>query len=396
MANNTNGLDDTKQYIFTGEGLAALAANTLSTIGTPQTGDGANPLTIYVADAQLGSEIIPAAARRPSQDNLRYVKILKGDGTQCFLETGSDIKFLSGNTTTTTITGTTNPSTLANGSFRAKVDGLYYDVPVYNLNKITVDNATNADNATHADSADNATTASKLANTTKIGDTNQPVYFTANGVPAAISYTIAKSVPSNAVFTDTATAADDILDGSNTGTQIKYAPYSTQQSKLSFDTSSTAPTRSDRLNLNGYFYATRVYNAVFNDYAEYRTTINATPGHVVIDQDDGSLVCTIARLQPGAQVISDTYGTCMGQTFQANTPIAVAGRVLVYTYQPRENYHAGMAVCSAPNGTVDIMTREEIRDYPDCIVGIVSEIPEYETWGTNNVKVDGRIWVRIK
>ena len=48
-----------------------------------------------------------------------------------------------------------------------------------------------------------ATSAEKLTNTSNIGNTNQPVYFTASGVPAAISYTINKSVPSNAVFTDT-------------------------------------------------------------------------------------------------------------------------------------------------------------------------------------------------
>ena len=52
-----------------------------------------------------------------------------------------------------------------------------------------------------------ATSAAKLSNTSKIGDTNQPVYFTANGVPAAISYTIAKSVPSDAKFTDTTYSA---------------------------------------------------------------------------------------------------------------------------------------------------------------------------------------------
>ena len=142
--------------------------------------------------------------------------------------------------------------------------------------------------------------------------------------------------------------------------------------------------------------AMRVFNAVFNDYAECRTTIDLAPGHVVIDNDDGSLSCSSARLQPGAQIISDTYGHLMGGTEIATTPIAVAGRVLVYTYQPRENYHAGMAVCSAPDGTVDIMTREEIRDYPDCIVGIVSEIPQYETWGSDNVKVDGRIWIKVR
>lgn len=149
------------------------------------------------------------------------------------------------------------------------------------------------------------------------------------------------------------------------------------------------------LSAAGYLYADRVYNAVFNDYAEYRTTINLTPGHVVVDNDNGSLICSSVRLQPGAQVISDTFGHSMGETDTAKTPLAVAGRVLVYTYQPRENYHAGMAVCSAPDGTVDIMTREEIRDYPDCIVGIVSEIPQYETWGSDNVKVDGLSLIHI-
>ena len=53
----------------------------------------------------------------------------------------------------------------------------------------------------------------------------------------------------------------------------------------------------------------------------------------------------------------------MGYTETCQTPLAVAGRVLAYTYQDRSNYHAGMAVCSAPNGTADIMTREEIKEY---------------------------------
>lgn len=142
--------------------------------------------------------------------------------------------------------------------------------------------------------------------------------------------------------------------------------------------------------------AKRVYAAVFNDYAECRKTIDLEPGRVIVDNDDGSLSCADERLMPGAQVISDTYGNLIGEMPDAQTPVAVAGRVLVYTYQSRENYHAGMAVCSAPNGTVDIMTRKEIREYPDCIIGIVSEIPSYEKWGTDEVDVNGRIWIKIK
>jgi len=35
---------------------------------------------------------------------------------------------------------------------------------------------------------------------------------------------------------------------------------------------------------------------------------------------------------PGAQIVSDTYGSCMGGTPMANTPVAIAGRVLAYPY----------------------------------------------------------------
>ena len=126
---------------------------------------------------------------------------------------------------------------------------------------------------------------------------------------------------------------------------------------------STSMTINGNLNVNGTVTGTKIYHAVFNDYAEYRKTIDLTPGHCVVDNNDGSLSCTTQRLQPGAQIISDTFGSCMGKTDECETPLAVAGRVLVYTYQPRENYQAGMAVCSAPNGTVDIMTRDEISQY---------------------------------
>ena len=71
--------------------------------------------------------------------------------------------------------------------------------------------------------------------------------------------------------TNTATAADNILHGSNNGTQITYAPYATQQSKLSFDTSTTAPTRTDRLNLNGSLYATK-FNVAGKAAVQYNST----------------------------------------------------------------------------------------------------------------------------
>ena len=62
------------------------------------------------------------------------------------------------------------------------------------------------------------------------------------------------------VDNNTATATDDILEGSNSGTAITYKPYATQQNKLSFDTSTTDPTLTGRLNLNGYLHATKLYS----------------------------------------------------------------------------------------------------------------------------------------
>lgn len=56
-------------------------------------------------------------------------------------------------------------------------------------------------NVKYATSAGSATTASKLGSESK-GSATQPIYLNA-GVPTACTYTLGKSVPSNAVFTDT-------------------------------------------------------------------------------------------------------------------------------------------------------------------------------------------------
>lgn len=151
------------------------------------------------------------------------------------------------------------------------------------------------------------------------------------------------------------------------------------------------------LKTDGSFNANKVYGAVWNDYAEFRMTVpNIKPGQVVVENGNGSLSISTKRLQAGCEVVSDTYGFAIGETEKAKTPIAVSGRVLVYTYEDRNTFIAGEPVCSGPNGTVSRMTREEAKEYPERIIGTVSEIPEYEVWGTEEVVVDGRIWIRIK
>ena len=143
-------------------------------------------------------------------------------------------------------------------------------------------------------------------------------------------------------------------------------------------------------------YASKVYNAVWNDYAECRKAETLEPGRVVIEDASGEMKLSSERLQPGGSIISDTYGHSMGYTEECQTPVAVAGRVLSYYDGDISMYTIGAAVGTGPNGTVSLMTREEIMAYPDRIVGIVSEIPSYEEWGPEHVKVNGRIWIKIK
>lgn len=66
--------------------------------------------------------------------------------------------------------------------------------------------------------------------TTNAGSTTQPVYF-ADGVPKATTYTLGKSVPSDAKFTDTDTKV--------TSVDNHYTPSANTNSQLSVDASST-------------------------------------------------------------------------------------------------------------------------------------------------------------
>lgn len=146
-----------------------------------------------------------------------------------------------------------------------------------------------------------------------------------------------------------------------------------------------------------YTSGTGLRGAVWNDYAEYRAQEKPIePGRVSYCNNNGKLKITSNRLQKFEGVVSDTFGFAIGETDNAKTPLAVSGRVLVYTYEPRDTFNSGDCVCAAPNGTVSKMTREEIVTYPDRIVGIVSEIPNYEIWGTGEVPVNGRIWIKVK
>lgn len=196
------------------------------------------------------------------------------------------------------------------------------------------------------------------------------------------------------IFFQTATTEYELPSGGSSG-QLLVKTGSAQTAVAWSNTVSS-------LTVNGIVSANQVKNAVWNDYAECRQSNEVEPGRVITETYNGNMELATQRLMPACKVISDTYGSLMGKSQTAQTPIAVAGRVLVYPYKEREVYHLGDAVCSAPDGTVDIMSREEIRDYPERIIGTVSEIPSYETWYAGSkelpteISVNGRIWIYVR
>ena len=95
------------------------------------------------------------------------------------------------------------------------------------------------------------------------------------------------------ISTATISVTDDKTSSSNSTSKL-YLVGATLQSTTGVSTYSNKNVYTQ----SGYLYATRVYNAVFNDYAECRKTINLEAGRVVIDNDDGSLSCSTQRLLP--------------------------------------------------------------------------------------------------
>ena len=134
------------------------------------------------------------------------------------------------------------------------------------------------------------------------------------------------AAPSYTTNTNTATAVDNILDGSNSGTAITYAPYTSKQSGLSLYTGTTAPDGTTRLNLNGYLYATKLYSGgaevltahqSLNNYKTKQTAVTAPTAvtnkwvNTLAQNANGEITATYTSL--------DTSGTWSGNATTATT-----------------------------------------------------------------------------
>lgn len=144
---------------------------------------------------------------------------------------------------------------------------------------------------------------------------------------------------------------------------------------------------------NGIYISSNgvLHGGAWNDYAETRICNSGDVGDVVCEQGDGTVALSTEKLQPLPYVISDTYGFLIGYEGNKYKPMAVSGRVLV---KVNCSVKVGDVLCADKNGFATVMTRAEVANYPDRILGIVSEIPTYETW--NDIEINNRVWITIK
>lgn len=188
-----------------------------------------------------------------------------------------------------------------------------------------------------------------------------------------------------------------------TNSQNNYTAASTVKAYVVGSTENSTGYKSLVHNASVYTQDAVLFGAAWNDYAEFRKNNPEEiqgAGRCVRECGDGSLALTTERLQRGCEIISDTFGFAIGQDEDNgyNTPIAVSGRVLAYIYEGKEfaKAHIGWPVCSGPNGTVSVMTEDEEERYASRIIGTISEVPNYETWGAKSIAVKERVWIRIK
>lgn len=134
--------------------------------------------------------------------------------------------------------------------------------------------------------------------------------------------------------------------------------------------------------------------AAWNDYAEYRKFEGdePQPGRVVCETGHDTVALSQERLQAAPAVVSDTYGFIIGEKDET-VPVSIGGKVLVYGNEDVNSYSVGDAFCSGPNGTVSKMSRQEIVNYPDRILGYFVGIPTEQEF--NGVLVNGRFWMRV-
>lgn len=152
---------------------------------------------------------------------------------------------------------------------------------------------------------------------------------------------------------NTASVANSVAWDNITGAPTIPIPETTWKdvkTEGQFYKSDEAPSSTTVGKYDGYFYATRVYNAVYNDYAELFHCIRpVSVGHLAYATKKG--VTCVGKPKTAIGIVSDCYGHLLGGEGDPDdpnfVPIAVAGRVPL---EIKGNIEIGDMVQATNNG----------------------------------------------
>jgi len=150
----------------------------------------------------------------------------------------------------------------------------------------------------------------------------------------------------------------------------------------------STPAGTTALEYNGYFYATRVYNAVYNDYADFWRAehgVPLKPGYCYSFNNKGLILTNKRNHKACMGICSDTFGFATGQELNG-IPISVAGFLLAYVDKV---YKAGTLLI--PNKE-SILTKARFYEKRRPIAKYMFKETKLKT---RNVKVNNRSWIKI-
>jgi hypothetical protein len=149
------------------------------------------------------------------------------------------------------------------------------------------------------------------------------------------------------------------------------------------------------LTCSGTFTATKVYNAVFNDIADFLEIEEPLDeiqyGRCYVRTKDGKTRLSQEPKERGIiGIASDTYGYGLGKKDigTREIPVAIGGFVLAFC--DRE-YESGDLLTSGPDGVLTGISVEDSR--PGITVAMFHKTPASDEW--NGIKVNGRYIVKV-
>ena len=152
-------------------------------------------------------------------------------------------------------------------------------------------------------------------------------------------------------------------------------------------TSRIIESASGTISVIGNLTATRVYNAVYNDYAECFDNTNLIYNevlHRIVEIDDNECVRLASKNSYRViGVVSDNYGHLLGGLEEdiengAKIPVGLAGTLYVYTLDEIDTKNIGKLVCADNNGYATLADKDCEGTIVGKIIGFNREYHQYK------------------